>query len=85
MKYSDTPNYECEETCETIDHYLIECSIYNENRETIMEQIREKWMKSRRFGCLKSRSPSCPKFYETDFEKDGQCDQESSVQVISVP
>ena len=52
MKYSDTPNCECEEARETIEHYLMECSIHNEYRETMMEQIREKWMKNMRSGCL---------------------------------
>ena len=34
-----------------------------------------------RMSQYKSRSSSRPKLYETDFEEDGQWDQESSVQL----
>ena len=52
MKYSDTPNCECEEARETIDHYLMDCSIYSESRDAMMQQIGEKWMNNLRSGCL---------------------------------
>ena len=52
MKYSDTPNCECEEARETIDHYLMDCSIYNESRDAMMQQIGGKWMNNLRSGCL---------------------------------
>ena len=48
MKFTDTPNCECNEARETIPHFLMECSLYKESRISMMNTIGRRWMENRK-------------------------------------
>ena len=52
MKYVDSPNCECNDAWETMQHFFIECPLYNDQRENLMKIIGEKWMSNMKSGCL---------------------------------
>ena len=52
MKFTDTPNCECNEARETIPHFLMECSLYKESRTSMMNTIGRRWMENWKSGTL---------------------------------
>ena len=52
MKFVESPNCECDQSRDTIPHYLMECSLHKTNREIMMETTGKKWMENMKSGTL---------------------------------
>ena len=52
MKFVESPDCECGEAREDINHFLLECPVYKTQREVMTKRIAEVWMENRRAGNL---------------------------------
>ena len=52
MRLAETPNCECSLDRETIEHHVLHCKKFENEREEMMDEIRRMWMNSRKEGCL---------------------------------
>ena len=52
MKLEESPNCECGEDRESIEHFLLHCKIFSAEREIILQAIMEVWFEKRSVGTL---------------------------------
>ena len=52
MKLAESPNCICELDRETVDHFLLQCEIYKDQRDQMKKDIAEIWFEKRTIGSL---------------------------------
>ena len=57
MGFTESPNCDCGEDREDVEHFLMSCKLYKKERKEMLESICEVWMESKRTGNL-SVSPA---------------------------
>ena len=46
MKFVESAKCECDQSRDTIRHYLMECSLHKDNREIMIVKMGKKWMQN---------------------------------------
>ena len=52
MNFTDSPNCECSEDRESIDHFLLHCELYKEARKNLLNSIFDIWNQKKSIGNL---------------------------------
>ena len=52
MRLAETPNCECSLDRETIEHHVLHCQEFENEREEMMNEIQKMWMNNKKEGCL---------------------------------
>ena len=52
MKLAESPNCICELDRETVDHFLLQCEIYKDQRDQMKKDIADIWFEKRTIGSL---------------------------------
>ena len=52
MKFVESPNCDCGESRETINHFLLDCKEHKDARIAMFETISSVWLEKKSSGCL---------------------------------
>ena len=52
MRLAESPNCECNQDRETVEHHVLQCRNHEKERKEMMEEIQRIWMQNKKSGCL---------------------------------
>ena len=52
MKLAESPNCECNQDRETVEHHVLHCKDHRKERSEMMNELQRIWMQNRKSGCL---------------------------------